>query len=495
MEGKFFNIGISYFYYCKFHIYLAYLLIILNISKSYGELGSKMKAIYASNNKYFIITYDKIYFYDKSTQDLTTAWTFTSDQQITDEAQFEMISYGYFKDSQIGDLILVKNYIYFISESHYYCDQKINEIGNYTAQAYPFKCFDSYCGFVIVYKNGNQLEAYLYKKSITECDATRIKTYTVGTIVSTNFCCQFMYTSGMNSLACFFEGNSNELIAEFIEIQMDNINSPEINRLRQMKMSNINGNVFQSAMSVDGKKVCVCYINNNNNNCDCLYYDVSTDHFSNSYTTYINNCESELSSLIFDYYEISGEYYLYCFQPSSKFTVLKLNSDLQIINQYSNFTYNLAENCTDVFFSSLIYNESNPTFFYTCDHNLKDPSDKEKSLMIITTIPETTILTTILTTIPETTILTTIPESTIITTYYSRINNNNYYTRINNNNYYTRINNINYYTRINNNNYYSRINNINYYSRINNINYNSRIKNINYYNKNKYRNKSSCVIR
>ena len=81
-----------------------------------------------------------------------------------------------------------------------------------------------------------------------------------------------------------------------------------------------------------------------------ITYNITNNQWSD-YITYINGCLSDITSLFFDYYEISNEYslYYYLYQSSSKIYILKLD-DLGIINKYNNDTYESVKNCDGYFF-------------------------------------------------------------------------------------------------------------------------------------------------
>ena len=132
-----------------------------------------------------------------------------------------MIYYGRFENSYIN-LLIVKEYIYAVSDDGtLFCFSKINEINNNLSVLIPIKDFDSYNYYVIAIKNSNnKINFFLYKNYPSQgCVSENIlsKEYNI-TINSDNFNCHYK-----NKLICFYENESNEIIASIFDIDLINI--------------------------------------------------------------------------------------------------------------------------------------------------------------------------------------------------------------------------------------------------------------------------------
>ena len=168
---------------------------------------------------------------------------------------------------------------------------------------------------------------------------------------------------------------------------------------------------------------------NDDNNCDCLIYNIITNEWSN-YNTYLNNCLSKLSSLFFDYYDITNEFFLYCFESASEINLIKLNTNFEIISIDDNNIYEGIKNCSDYIYSSLVYDSTKIIIFYLCDNSFNAYEIGEYQYDIPTT-KITTIKKTFLTSIPTTfintiksTIFETFPMTKIQTTEQKAIQSN-----------------------------------------------------------------------
>ena len=73
-----------------------------------------------------------------------------------------------------------------------------------------------------------------------------------------------------------------------------------------------------------------------------------------------------------EYYDISNEYSLYCYQSSSEIYISILNENFKIKSQYAKNIYNSAKSCSQYFFSSLVYHASDVTIFTICDNILNE---------------------------------------------------------------------------------------------------------------------------
>ena len=167
--------------------------------------------------------------------------------------------------------------------------------------------------------------------------------------------------------------------------------------------------IIKSVLSEDETRSYICYINDDNN-CDCLIYNINTNEWSNYYT-YLNSCLSKLSSLFFDFYDITNEFFLYCFKTRSEINLIKLNENFEIISIDNNNIYDGIKDCLDYFYSSLVYNSTKISIYRTCDNLLSFYDIGEYKYIIPTTVI-TTIKKPIFTTIP-TTIIKTIKQTTV----------------------------------------------------------------------------------
>ena len=208
-------------------------------------------------------------------------------------------------------------------------------------------------------------------------------------------------------LTCFYEIDNNIIIANSLTINL-NLADYKIESVFNKTQNNNGAKIIKSKLSKDQTKSYFCYINNNNN-CDCLTYTILTNEWSDS-TNYINTCLSKPTSLIFDYYDVSNEYFLYCFESDSKINIVKLNENFLITSKYNNDTYKSFEGCSQQFLSNLVYNSNDIRIFRVCNDDLKNILIGEFADLL-----PTTIITTIITTFPKTTILTALPETTVLT--------------------------------------------------------------------------------
>ena len=407
MKEKTINIlNISIYNFTKIIILL--LFITLEIIKNDNNIVSNFKSIYLSENEYYIITFENIYFYTitEISVNLKVVRTFTSDEKISTEEEIEKINLGKFNDNDSFDtiLLIIQNYVYALKYNLYYCHTQLKEIEGYFSQIFPFKCVNLKCYYVVgIINSSKQLLLYLYKNPSYECDSNLAYTFSINDVGSDTFSCQIMQSlSNGKVLTCFYQNNNaKEIIASSLNIDVTKEKIEAISSLKKSKTNN-GATIIKSILSQDGTKSYVCYINDNNN-CDCLTYNITTNEWSD-YSTYINGCLSKPTSLLFDYYDISNEYFLYCYQSSSKINILKLDENFKAISQYVNDTFDSVKKCSKYFLSSLRYHTSNIILLETCDNILNDIylgeflnnqlsipiSELEFTTSLYTTIPSTT---------------------------------------------------------------------------------------------------------
>ena len=102
---------------------------------------------------------------------INTLIEFNDNPIITTEKELEMISVGRFKyNSEPQNLMVIKNYIYSLSNNAFFCQKTINGIEGYSSQVIPFKCTDSLCYYIIGFINSNKiLYLDLYEASLSNC--------------------------------------------------------------------------------------------------------------------------------------------------------------------------------------------------------------------------------------------------------------------------------------------------------------------------------------
>ena len=89
----------------------------------------------------------------------------------------------------------------------------------------------------------------------------------------------------MKKLRCFYENDSNKIIASFFDIDITN---KTIEYISSYPKINGGAKIIKSIISSDSLNFYVCYLNNDNN-CNCLIYNINNNEWSDS-INYINNC-------------------------------------------------------------------------------------------------------------------------------------------------------------------------------------------------------------
>ena len=296
-KKKIFDINIFYFniFVPKFF----FVILLISVKRiNLQEILPNIQLIYLSQNKYYIITADQIYFYLSSPEGVANPYSFIGNQAVTTVEESEMISYGIYKTTNITHLIIVKNYIYSILESTYYCNALIKEIKGYKAEVFPLKCIESNCYYILgIINSTKSLNLFLYSSKGFSCNSLLRFTYSINNIASNTFSCQLMKSHSFGELlTCFYEINDNIIIANSLIINL-NLNDSKIESVFINEKINNGAKIIKSKLSQDTAKSYVCYINNNNN-CDCLAYSILTNEWSKS-TNYINtSCLSKSTSLI-----------------------------------------------------------------------------------------------------------------------------------------------------------------------------------------------------
>jgi len=394
---------------------------------------SFFKTIPTLNNRYYIITPYKLIFLNNYHNNYDTKVTFIDNQLIESEEDYEKISYGRFNNITIDqpNLLMIKNYVYALSDSgNVYCNKLIDEINGGYSSITPIKIIELKNYFIIgMINSNNKLLLYVNQNAgVGDCSYKNLfsKEYDIY-IDSKSMSCHYdIY------LICFYN-YSNELYSSIFNVDITDINNTKVEYSSSNKKYIGGTKVIKSIFSSNLNKFFVCYINEANN-CNCLLYDKNTNEWGNP-TNYLKNCINKLYSLNIQYFDSLNYYIISCFQTEKQFSFIKLNNNLEIIDEEENRNYNVSESlykdCSDFSIGSLVNDTNNATdnlkVFGICDSEIKK-YEIQKAPAFPTTIP-TTSLTTILnkapTTIP-TTILTTIlnkAPTTIPTTSLTTILN------------------------------------------------------------------------
>ena len=258
----------------RLKLFLFFIITFLKYNKT-EEVLSNFQSVYLSDNKYYVISNENIFFYDGSTNTLSKSFAFSDGQKITTDEEAEMISLGGFKytyDFLVANLLIVKNYIYAVEGTTTYCNSIINQIQGYQALVFPLECIDINCYCIIgIINSDKQLNLYLFRNVVGYCICNFITSLTIDDNVdSDNFSCQLIKSSVLYGkvLSCFYENNLKEIVVKILKI----------------------------------------VLTSNNEKIESIIY----------------GCLSKSSSLIFDYYDISDEYFLCCYKSDQKSMCLKL---------------------------------------------------------------------------------------------------------------------------------------------------------------------------
>ena len=398
--------------YILFHILLFLCFVYMK-----SERIPNFKLIYLSETKYYIINQLNIYFFEET--NCKVQYQFTEEQKFQTEKESKMISLSKTDFQNINCLLLVKQYIYFFSDSGLISTKSLEEIKGFISEIYFYKCNSQYCYFIVGFINSDkQINLLLYSFSIDGYNIELITNFTINDVGSNNFFCHLMKSENLKEkyFTCFYQNSDfRKIMANIIYI---NIETKNITSLMDSSKTIMGAKIIKSVLSKDGKNTYICYINNDNN-CDCLTYINDNNEWSN-YTAYLNNCLSESTSLFFDYFGITNEYFLYCYQSSTKINIMKLNDNLEIIYQSEHDAYDLVKNCSKYFLSSMYYSSKKIYIMKLCLTYNNNNWNYDIRNALIGYFPElyTTIMTTILTTIPSS----TLPEYLTISTISSLSN-------------------------------------------------------------------------
>ena len=204
-------------------IILIHIISILKIHSLYN-----FKAIYLSNNYYYIITPNNIsYYYDQNDGENRFSIEFELYEQfIYYESEAEMISLGTFKNSSLPNSLIVKHYLYSINKDNTFCYSKLLDIIEYQSEIYPIKCREGFCYYILGIINlHNELKLFLYKKPENECpdDLSSINTYTISNVDSKNINCQALQKDENDFFICFYHNDNRIIVSHFNYSTYDNL--------------------------------------------------------------------------------------------------------------------------------------------------------------------------------------------------------------------------------------------------------------------------------
>ena len=385
------------------NIYLFLILFILFITKI--EAIQNFKAFLDTNNIdcYYIITKNAIIYYKNNI--FITKASFPASLRLTTEEEFNLISINTFKNTLTpASLLKVKNYVYAVSDGNILCSETLSELPlpPISCEVYCYKCANLKCYYFIGCIHTNkELTITLYESPYDRCETTQYNTITINNINSENFSCQLMESVNYNDkvLVCFYRSiNSNQILATGFNIDLSYKNVSEIYTLESSKLSET-PIYIKSMISQNASISYVCYINSKymKEGGDCLTYDINSNKFSPD-KSYLKNCLTNIFSLNLDYYKEMNQYFLYCFQSSTKLHFINLNENFSLYNEEILESNLKSINCSEYYFSRILHNIYNITIFMNCDDVLSvyylgkskefiSPSTISTTLPIISSIP------------------------------------------------------------------------------------------------------------
>ena len=345
------------------------------------------KAVYANGDKYYLILTDRVYLFEKGNRTLLTIITFDSTQILSTENEYEMISIAKFNN--IGtNILLVKYSLYFLTNYKINCYKLISDGQGILMQIIPYKYNSSYRYFFLQYIYNNNLYSVLYQISSTSstCSIVLITQLIINNVSSDDFNCNIMQSSYGEVLTCFYKIlNTKNITASSYNVDISSQTIEKITTLSKSTKTNgakfIKSNIFES-----GTKAFVCFINDENN-CDCSVYDIISNEWSN-YKTYLNDCIPKRSTFIFDYYDITGDYFLYCQKSVERYSFVQFSNRFEIkIRINIDITERLV-NKENIYFSNMVYDIKNISFImnYEDGYYLYGNIIPEKDVSVPTTI-------------------------------------------------------------------------------------------------------------
>ena len=379
------------------------------------------KALYIGKNYYYLIFKDSINYYKIGSNKLIHS--LASNQKIQSEGDLNCIDFGEFvTDLTKDNILIIKNYAYYVLDGEYSNNEKLSELGNYPSELVALNCDNLACYFIVGIINQKKIYLYLYKKSssisLTGSNSA-MSSFVINNIESENLSCHLMTAiSEGEVLSCFYQSDSKEIVASSFNINISKKKITAVESLTKSKITN-GAKIIKTNISEDKTKSYICYINDDNN-CDCLTYDITNNEFG-EFETYLYDCLPNIYSLNFVYYEQSYEHFLYCFNSPEKFSLVKLNKNFQKLNVKYNGIYDLEdymkEKCTNYYLSTMAYSSNQIIVLLNCDNQLVKKVIEEEPIPLINDVPSTMIIISTFPTSIELTISTTNIEEITMTTY------------------------------------------------------------------------------
>ena len=262
------------------------------------------KAIPTMNNKYYIITPDKIIFLNNDSGNFNTKVDLTNYQIIKSEDEYEKISYGKYYQAPISQahLLIIKDYIYAISDDgNIFCETQLSEINGGLSNVIPiqFSDLDTYFSIAMINSN-NKLIFYLYHNNLNSGCTTNLllsKEFDIY-INSKSVSCHYK-----DNLICFYENYSNELVSSIFSVDITN---NKIEYSTSYTIYNGGAEIIKYIFSYNLNKYFVCYIKSDNI-CGCTTYDLYKNEWGNP-TNYLKKCINKLYSINLRYFDTLNFY-------------------------------------------------------------------------------------------------------------------------------------------------------------------------------------------
>ena len=369
-------------YNSKEFIYEVYFIVLILFMNFYFVENNEelYKSIYIDYyQKLFVFSADYIYSYDSSTLSNIEVYNLhESSQKISSSIDAETISWAISINSQeefCQIYIIAKTYLYNFSKdgtltknfeiniantmvpSILTFNECINEGGNKI-------CFLFY-GFIL---QNNKIMISRIKHTLNTniiiIEATEnyemINSEGVSSESMSNYIsCQTMEISNKKILTCFYENNNYEIGT--IHIYFENFMLSQYTEKSPQFKKNNGAIIIKSAIYSENTKAIVCYINNYND-CACLTFDIIANNWSDCEYKYLENCKKSNLLFYIDFYKLSNEYILSCFDSNNFLISVSFNSNMELIDTISENTYCISNykfsECGDNSFSSaLVYND------------------------------------------------------------------------------------------------------------------------------------------
>ena len=306
-------------------------------------------------NLYFRITPNYISFFSNYDNNDEIRHTFEGDQMLTSEEDTQMISHGKFFDKEDITLLMVKDYVYILTDyGAIHCSpNKIINLTRVYSEITPLRCIEVYCQFVLEIINENNKLLIKYFTNMPDDICGFYNVYNLEsnlTASSDNLSCHF----DGDTIICFFENDHNELVASFFNVDFNS--NKTLQYSASYEKSNIQAKIIKSMSYSNYSKYYVCYIDDENY-CDCLIFDKSLKQWSDS-INYLNGCLIKSNSFNFKYFDSLSYYTLSCFQSVNEFSYVQFDENFKQINQNESSNYYLNESlikeCQEYSLSSLV---------------------------------------------------------------------------------------------------------------------------------------------